>query len=286
MNMLKSKLQVPVTLVFLGFVGWWLSFQSVVKAQGVSVQWFGGTYGIMALIAAIIGFSAAHKWGGFKTVLGRALLFFSFGLLAQEAGQLIYTYYVYGAKVDIPYPSWGDAAYFGSVIFYITGAVFLTKVAGIKFSLKHSRYKLIAFLVPAVLLMASYWVFLHNHDYDFSKPITVGLDAGYPLGEAIYISLGLTAYLLSRKLLGGLMKAGILLVIVALFLQYISDFTFLYQTSRNTWIAGRFDDLFYLIAYFAFATAMIKFHMIYSGLSAKSTPPHQAADTEIKQEVQ
>src|SRR5881392_3642318 len=113
MNIFKNKLQVFVTLVFLVYLGWWLSFQHVVENQGLTVQWFGGTYGVVALIGAIIGFFASRRWGGYKTLLGKSLMFFSLGLLAQEAGQLILTYYIYGSKIQIPYPSWGDVAYFG-----------------------------------------------------------------------------------------------------------------------------------------------------------------------------
>jgi hypothetical protein len=269
--MLKNKLQILVTLIFLGFVGWWVSFQHIVSLQGHSVSWFEDTYGVMALIGAIVGFFAIKKWGGIRTVLGKALLFFSLGLLAQEVGQLIYSYYIYVDKIQIPYPSWGDAAYFGSVLFYIIAAIFLTKVVGVKFSLKGNiLYKTIAIVLPLLLLVGSYLIVLHNHQFNTSKPLTVFLDAGYPIGEACYISIGLVAYLLSRKMLGGIMKSGILLIIAALVIQYASDFTFVYQSNRNTYVAGKYDDLLYLIAYFAMTTAMIKFHIIYSNLQHKS----------------
>lgn len=267
---MKNKLQILATAVFIGFIGWWLSFQHVIEDQGLSVQWFGGTYGIMALIGAVVGFFASRKWGGFKTVLGRALMFFSLGLLAQEVGQLIYTYYIYGAQVQIPYPSWGDVAYFGSVLLYIYAALLLAKTTGIQTSLKNNFYKVVAFLVPVILLGISYFVFLYHHEYDSSHPLTVFLDFGYPMGQATYIALAITAYLLSRKLLGGVMKTAILLVILALFLQYISDFVFVYQSSRDTYLAGKYADLLYLIAYFATTTAMIRFYTTYNSLKVKT----------------
>ena len=157
MNQLKNKLQIFISVIFLGYVVWWISFQRVLEDQGVSTQRFGSTYAVMALIGAIIGFIASSKWGGFKTVLGKALMFFSFGLLAQDAGQIISTYYVYGKHLEsIPFPSWGDAAYFTSTLSYLCGAIFLAKAVGIKYSLKSNKYKAIAFIVPAVLLVASY----------------------------------------------------------------------------------------------------------------------------------
>jgi hypothetical protein len=276
MNIFKNKVQIALTVIFLAYVGWWASFQSVVQGQGVSVQRFGATYGVVALIGAVTGFLASRKWGGFKTVIGRSLMFYALGLLAQEAGQIIYTYYIYGAKIQIPYPSWGDLAYFGSVLLYIYATILLAKAVGIRFSLKSKRYKLLTLLVFAAIITVSYAVFLNHHEYDFSKPLTAFLDFGYPMGQAVYISLAVTAYLLSRRMLGGVMRAGIIIIILALFVQYVSDFTFLYQSSRGTWLTGRWNDLSYLVAYFIMATAMVKFHLIYDGLRRKATDARAA----------
>ncbi len=273
MNLLKNKLQLLVTIAFLGFVIWWITFQHVVVKQGLAVQWFGGTYGVLALIGSIIGFVTAGKWGGRKTVLGKALLFLSLSLLAQEAGQLILTYYIYVSKIQIPYPSWGDVAYFGSTLSYLTGAFFLTRAVGVKFAFRNNKYKVIAILVPVVLLSVSYWILLYHHQYDWHRPLTVLLDLGYPLGDASYISLAIVAYLLSRKMLGGIMRKGILVLICALVLQYVADFTFLYQSNRGTYLAGQIDDLLYLIAYFVATTAMIQFHAIYKGLKSGVKTP-------------
>lgn len=271
MNILKSKLRLFVTLVFLGFVGWWFSFQHVLSQQGSSISWFEDAYGLVALIGAIIGFLAMKKWGGPKTVLGRSLMFFSLGLFAQEAGQLTYSYYTQVDKIAIPYPSLGDVAYFGGVLLYICAALYLAKAAGVKFSLrKNVVYKIIAVAVPVVLVATSYLILLHNHQYDTSKPLTVLLDAGYPIGEACYISIALVAYLLSRKILGGVMRAGFILVIFALFVQYVSDFTFVYQSNRGTYVPGGYDDLIYLISYYVMTMAMIKFYLIYHGLKDKA----------------
>ena len=66
------------------------------------------------------------------------------------------------------------------------------------------------------------------------------------------------------------MKAGSILIIIALFIQYVSDFTFVYQTSRGTFVVGKFVDLFYLTAYFMMAIALAKFLAIYNGVNDKN----------------
>ncbi len=275
---MKNKIQIVTTLILAGFIVWWISFQSVVAKQGSSVNWFENTYGLMALIGAAVGVIAIKKWGGLRTVLGKALLFFTLGLFLQEAGQLISSYYTQVDKVALPYPSWGDAAYFSSVLFYLVAALFLLRVVGAKFSFKKSYiYKFIAIALPIVLLVGSYLFLLHGHKYDTSKPLTVFLDAGYPIVDASYISVALVAFLLSKRLLGGIMKSGILLVLLALFIQYVADFTFIYQNYRTTtYVPGKYDDLFYLLAYFVMTTAMIRFLAIYNVLHAKTLKPTES----------
>lgn len=284
MFLLKNKLQLFLTTLFVCYFLWWASFQSIVSEQGTSVQWFGGTYGSIALIGAFIGFVTAQKWGGFKTVLGKALMFFSLGLLAQEAGQLILTYYAYGLKVEqIPYPSPGDVAYFGSVILYLIAAFFLAKAVAVKFSLKKTEYKAVAIAIPVVILAVSYAVLLRGYSFDTSQPLTVFLDVGYPIGQASYISVAVVAYLLSRKMLGGVLRSGILLVFFALVLQYISDFLFIYQTHREQYIPGKFVDLFYLASYFFMATALARFLSIYSGLKNKGGSQAQDVAPQVEE---
>jgi hypothetical protein len=269
MSVLKSKLQLFIIVIFFGYAAWWASFQHVVTKLGTSVQWYGYTYGFIALIGAIIGLLAARKWGGFKTVLGKAILFFSLSLFAQDAGQVIYAYYIVVAKIQIPYPSWGDVAYFGSVLLYITAALFLAKAAGVKYALRESKYKAIAVLVPILLLSISSTIILHKHQFDTSKPLTVLLDVGYPVGEAIYISIAVLVYMLSRKLIGGVLGRATLFVIAAFVVQYIADFTFIYQSDRGTYVPGSYDDFLYLISYFVGTITMVRFYVIYSQLKNK-----------------
>lgn len=270
MSILKSKLLIFITIVFLGFLGWWISFQHVVSHGGVSVEWFDGIYGIVALYGSIVGFVSSKKFGGWKAVLGRSLFFFSLALFFQEAGQQIANYYVYVMHVGLPYPAWDDAAYFSSTLAFILGALYLAKAAGVKLALKKNVYKFIAFIVMATISIVAYTILLHNHQFDTKNPLSVFLDIGYPVGDALYVSIAVVAYLLSRKLLGGVMKPAILFLIVALLIQYSADFTFIYQGNRNTYVPGSYDDLLYFIAYFATSLAMINFLVLYKRIHSNS----------------
>lgn len=266
----QKLLKIIVPLIFIAFTLWWLWLRFVLNdSENIKNQIFAAVYGVMAIIGGLIGIRVSKKWGGLKSVLGKALVLFSLGLFLQEFGQLSYSFYIYFLKQDIPYPSLGDVGYFGSIPLYIYGAVLLAKAAGASFSMRSLVNRLQAFIIPIALLVLSYSIFLRGYEFDWSNPLIVFLDFGYPFGQAIYISVALLAFLFSRKLLGGAMRSRILLILFALCIQYASDFTFLYQTHKDTWSAGGVNDYMYLSSYFIMTLALLNFGNLYEKLQPR-----------------
>lgn len=250
--------KVAILLLFLLTV-WWIVSPSVQKTMGG--RFFGdypSIYGIMALWGAVWGIIISLKWGGLKSIMGKAILIFSLGLFAQEFGQIAYAYLSFYKHIDVPYPSLGDVGYFGSVPLYILGTLFLAKATGVKIGLKSFKNKIQAVLIPSAVLTIGYFLFLQGYKFDWSDPIKIFLDFGYPFGQAIYISLALLTYLLSKGVLGGVMKSKILFILFALSIQFLSDYTFLYQSSRGIWHVGEINDYMYLIAYFIMTLGLIQ----------------------------
>jgi len=69
--------------------------------------------------------------------------------------------------------------------------------------------------------------------------LVVFLDFGYPLGQAVYVSLALVVLLSLGKFLGGVMKRPVLLLLLAFILQYAADFNFLYSHTMehgHSWV--------------------------------------------------
>lgn len=250
-------LQHVTTILFGGFSLWWIWIQLTQDPGGPAANYFSDSYGILSLFGGLFGLIASKKWGGFKSVLGRGILFFAIGLFFQAFGQITYSYYAQVLSVEAPYPSLGDVGFFGSIPFYILGVLYIGKTVGAKISLKSYASRMWAGATPIILLIVSYLVFLRGYEFSGDKLTTI-LDFGYPLGQAFYVSLALLAYLLSRKLLGGIMRNKILLVLFALFVQYIADFMFLYKFSRETWTPGGINDFTYLVAYMVMITALLR----------------------------
>lgn len=276
----SERFKVLIWVTFLVFLLWWLYINIFLRTadhNSIHNQIFAAIYGVLSIFGGVVGLFASKKWGGRKSLIGRSLLFFSIGLLAQEFGQITYSVYLYALNGEIPYPSIGDVGYFGSVLFYIYASWQLAKAAGIQFSLKDRSKKIIATALPLILLGVSYLFFLRDYQFDFSSfkaCLTVFLDFGYPFGQAIYIAVALMTYLLSKKLLGGFMKNKILFILFALVIQYAADFSFLYANKHATVFPAGANDLMYLIAYAVMALALNSFRLSSAGTDPKTTSDH------------
>jgi hypothetical protein len=211
--------------------------------------YWGASYQVIAWYGAIIGFFVARRWGGFRSYVGAAVSAFALGLLFQSFGQTAYTWYIHILHIPIPYPSVGDIGYFGSIPCYVYGAFMLAKASGAKISIRTYASKIYAFIIPALLLGFSYYMFLMGYEADPTQPLKTFLDFGYPLGQAVYVSMAVLAYLLSRKFLGGIMRLPVLFFIIALIAQYFSDSTFLYQAMNGAYYPANINDLMYFISY-------------------------------------
>ncbi|MEO5635225.1 MAG: hypothetical protein ABIS26_00540 [Candidatus Paceibacterota bacterium] len=255
-----------LSFLFVFFTLWRTMLFIFPPAPSEEINWWsfawGASYQIIALIGSIAGFTVAKSWGGRKSLFGRVILSFAFGLLLQSVGQAIASYYVYKTG-EIPYPGLDDIGFFGSVIFYIYGVFALAKVSGVRFSLVSASKKIQAIVIPIVLLVLSYLIFLKDYEFDWSQKLKVFLDFAYPLGQALYIAIAILVFLLSKKILGGMMRKPIMFIIIALIIQFISDFTFLYQATNNLYIPEGVNDCMYFISYFFMSLSLIQLGIVF-----------------------
>lgn len=219
---------------------------------------FGCVYGIVALWGGIRGLVVAKQLRRQKN-LSFALLMFAIGLLLQVFGQLCYSTYSFVWGVIIPYPSVGDIGFFGSVLFYIAGVLFLAKASGVSLKLQTFKNQLLATIVPLLMLLIGYLLFLQDYQLDLSDPIRVFLDFGYPLFQAVYVSVAILIYLLTRDTAGAT-KNQVFLIVIALIWQFICDYTYLYQVSRGTWEVNGLNDYMYLVSYVLMSLAVLRFY--------------------------
>lgn len=258
--LLKDKLAWFTVGFFIVLSIWWVFiFLGGTKDNPVN-HIFGFIYGGFSLWGGILGLLCSRRWGGFKSYIGRAILFLSFGLLFQAFGQYSFWYINYFLKIEVPYPGIPDIGYFGTIPFYIYAAYLLAKSSGAKISLRSFRNQLQAVFIPLIMLTVAYTLFLRNYEFNWNDPLIIFLDFGYPMGQAIYISIAILTYSLSRKLLGGIMKFPILFLIFAFFAQFLADYIFIYF--HNLYFPASFIDYFYLLAYFIMSLGLIQLKVV------------------------
>ncbi len=268
-RLFQSRLAKVAFSFFMLLTIWWITIFLRNLQSGSENNAFTLIYPWLSLCGGIAGLLIAKKWGGFKSYLGLSLSFFSLGLLAQFFGQATYAYYIYIKLVEVPYPSIGDLGYFGSVILYIIATYYLGQSAGAKFNLRNYKGRALSLLIPVLMLTISFDIFLKGYAQDPNSWIKTFLDFGYPLGQALYVSFALLSFFLSRQMLGGVMRKPILFLIFALIVQYISDFTFLYQVSRESWYVGGINDYMYLVSYLLMTLSLICMGDVYRAIQTK-----------------
>src|SRR3989344_2953142 len=125
-NLIKKVVFVPFLLLTI-FTVWrlYLIFNNP-GDRSYDIQIWAASYQLIAWFGAICGFYFSGLWGGWKSLVGRANLAFAIGLLAQSFGQSVFSYFFY-MGIDTPYPSIADIGFFGSIPFYIYGALLLIK---------------------------------------------------------------------------------------------------------------------------------------------------------------
>ena len=257
MEAVKKYWSAKITLLlFLFFTVWWVYMTAFLPKDHFLYAYFGTLYGIIALWGGIWGLVISRQWGGLKSIMGRAMIMLSFGLFFQEFGQCVYTYYIFVLHIDIPYPSLGDVGFFGTIPYYIYGAYLLAKASAVRVSLKSFESKLQAIIIPVVMVFLAYILILRNYNFDLTTPVETFLNFGYPFGQAIYISIGILTYSLTRNILGGLMRKKILFIILAFFAQFIADYAFV--IFKDSYYPGSILDYLYVVAYFFMAIGLIQ----------------------------
>ena len=262
----QNRAALIVFILFVLSTLWWI-FLHMSGASSQALQLWAASYQVIAWYGAILGLIISKRWGGWGSAMGRCVLAFSIGLFLQGFGQSSYSFYIYYLNTDVPYPSIGDVGYFGSVLMYIYAVVVLMRVVGSKIALGTYKGKIMAAVLPLILLSVSYWLFLQEYEFDWSQSMKIFLDFGYPLGQAFYLSLAILAFFFSRNILGGKMHMPIFYLLFALCAQYIADFVFLLQASWGTWSAGGINDFVYSISYFLMSVSLIYIGFIYRDIS-------------------
>ncbi len=211
--------------------------------------WYSFLFGLIPFFGGLIGMLKSNIWGGLKSVLGKAIFFFSLGLFMWGFGENIWSYYNFFVGEPAPYPSIADIGFAPSIFFWIIGTYYLAKASGAMIAFKnHTWAKVLAYVVPIALSIVSYHVLVNIARGGVLVPegetsLKVILDIAYPLGDFLALTFALVVFALTRKYLGGIYRGAIGCILFGLAMMYFGDFSFSYTTTAGTFYNGNWGDL-------------------------------------------
>ena len=252
------RFQVLLGLLIL-FASWWVYlYVSGISPENSLSIFFTSTYGLLALLGGVFGLGIAGRWGGLKSQMGRVLTLFSLGLLSQEFGQIFYTYLYHTSTSLTPsYPSVADVGFLGSSLFYILALIGLIKLLT-KALPRVSKPTTLA-IVAGCALFISASVLLMIRGYIIEGPVTAAniLDFSYTLIYAVYLVLASVVIYLSVGRVGGLMASRIRVLCFSLIAHFVADYSYVYEASHGLYTSSGINDLFYCLAFFLVAAAIV-----------------------------
>ncbi len=240
--------------LFVAMLIWWFFiFANSLRDTPINFL-YGAVLGILPLAGSIFGFRNAVKWGGFKSDIGKALMLLSLGLLTWGIGTLIFAYYNIILQIAVPYPSLADLFYIISWPLWVVSMINLSRATGANFQLGNRVGHLVLFIIPVLMVALSYYLLItvaRGGGIDFSGSIVkIFFDLAYPIGDVIILTVATLIYGLSFKYLGGSFKWPILIILTGFVMNYISDFSFSYTTTKETFFVAGWVDLMFTLTFF------------------------------------
>lgn len=249
----NSKNSFLLGYIFVMLIFWSGMYLSGLKNLPINKVW-GIGINFIPLFGGIFGLMTAQHWGGFKSTVGKAISYLSFGLLSWSAGNWIWSYYNFFLNNNVPYPSLADAGYIIAVPLWGIGMFYLAKATGVKYSLKKRIGQVFLYILPIITFSLSYYLLI---TIARGGSITSGggflkifFDFAYPLGDMIIITIALLIYGLSSRYLGGRNKWPVLILLFGFILMFFADFSFSYETTLGTYYDGDIMNLLFIAALF------------------------------------
>lgn len=210
--------------------------------------------GFLGTVAGVMGLFISKHWGGSKSAVGKAVLLISSGTISWGLGTLTWSFYNFVLHVDVPYPSLADIGYALAIPLWTTGVFYLSQATGAKFTLRKLRGRVLLIALPLIAAVVSYY-FLFVIARGSAFPVEGGLlkvflDFYYPIGDWVILTVAFIVFGLSLHYLGGNFRWPVMIILLGFVLMFISDVSFSYTTTVESYYNGHLVDLLFTVAIF------------------------------------
>lgn len=238
-----------VTMAYSLYLNLFIDFESRSSAGAITQL----PLALIPIVGSFIGLSVARSWGGLKSKLGKAITFYSLGLLAWGGGVVGWLIYIYILGVtEVPYPSPADFVYMFAQIMWYAGSLYIAGVIGAQHGIKSSLGWVKVVIGSAFAAVLSYLLLVVvARDGSFiieGFSLQTFFDFYYPIATGLSLALVLVVYFLSRKYLGGIYKKSLLVLFLGFIFQFFGDFLYTYSTLNETYYNGHWADMLFTTA--------------------------------------
>lgn len=271
MSMIKNmRLNIPqkICLGFLAFLFvFWITLFMSGSTAGFYNYLYSFLFGLIPLLGGIVAMIRARLWGGFRSVIGKAVFFIGLGIFCWGFGELIWSYYNFFLNIPAPYPSLADIGFAPSIFFYGLGAAYLSRATGAKFGLRNPYAKIFVSVAPVIIFALSYYVLVVVARGGVlvppgEPPLKTFFDLAYPLGDFVALTIAIIISGLSFRYLGGRYLFDITAIVSGLGVMFIADAVFSYTTTAGTFYNGNFGDLLLTIGTFLLTFGVLGFYSL------------------------
>lgn len=219
---------------------------------------------LIPVVGSFIGLSVARSWGGFKSRLGRAIIFYSLGVLAWGCGVIGWLIYIYIlGQTEVPYPSPADFVYMLAQVMWYAGSLTIAGVIGAQYAIKTRLGWLKALLASLLAVGLSYLLLVtvaRQGSFETTGfSLQTFFDFYYPIATALSLTLVTVVYLLSHKYLGGLYKKSIIVLFIGFIFQFFGDFIYTWTTTIETYHNGHWADILFTTAMLTLTWGLLLF---------------------------
>ncbi|OGD93293.1 hypothetical protein A2697_03030 [Candidatus Curtissbacteria bacterium RIFCSPHIGHO2_01_FULL_41_44] len=250
---MRNKFVIIFIFLLAIFVVLWVRIQ-ILGIRDTNENYFFNFYSIIPIFGAFVGWLVAARFGGLKSVLGRAISMLAAGLLAWGLGGFVWLWYNLVFQVPVPQPSLADYLFVGAYIFWAFGTIYLAKAAGIRFFPQETfAGKTILVVVPVLLvvLITVFYILLRTGSssnllsYVVFVPLLIYTGSILPLVLNLY---------------GGKFFKATGLVVLGFFILYLAGTSFFYSVANNTYYNGHLSDLFFAAGFSVISTGIALFY--------------------------
>ncbi|HBY73080.1 MAG TPA: hypothetical protein DEG44_00100 [Candidatus Kerfeldbacteria bacterium] len=217
---------------------------------------------LLCITSGIICIKRMQDWGGYRSRVGKVLLFYSIGFFAWAAGSIIWSYHGLFLGTAVPFPGWPDLAYVFINPAFITGFGLFGYITALRNQKNQTKQKFYFYLIPICMALVTFYFIstIGRGNTGTDDTLATLLNFYYTGGDIVILVVLMLFGGTTFNYLGERLRLPFTLALSAIVASYIADTLYAYTTATGTYTNGGITDFFYALLLFLLAVAAHALH--------------------------